>query len=86
MGVYNVNVYVFISMVFFFFSVNAHVFFPCPHWYNGYVFIPMVLFVIKNYQKWVYKKMGFLKFCLGNNLLCLWKNFVLDRFSKKRIV
>ena len=26
---------------------------------NVYVFIPMVLFVIKNYYKWVYMKMGF---------------------------
>ena len=26
---------------------------------NVYVFIPMVLFIIKNYHKWVYMKMGF---------------------------
>ena len=26
---------------------------------NVYVFIPMVLFIIKNYQKWAYKRMGF---------------------------
>ena len=25
---------------------------------NVYVFIPMVIFIIKNDQKWVYKKMG----------------------------
>ena len=26
---------------------------------NVYVFIPMVLSIIKNYYKWVYMKMGF---------------------------
>ena len=26
---------------------------------NVYVFIPMVLFIIKNHHKWVYMKMGF---------------------------
>ena len=37
---------------------NDYIFLLCPYWYNVYVFIPMVLFIVKNYQKWVHMGMG----------------------------
>ena len=42
--------YMYLFLWGFLYGVNVYVFI---------VFIPMVLFIIKNYHKWLYMKMGF---------------------------